>query len=246
MRPTSLSFPPCGFPDTGIGCRAGSLYQKLPFDALFFLRKLLFAMSSLENPVLVLNRLWQPVHICRVRRALGLLFVDHAHVVDTDEASCHRAHDLASWMEVSRNHNGPDVVHSVSRRFREPAVIVLRQFDRLPLKEIRFSRQSVFERDRFTCQYCGKGFETSELNLDHVIPRDKGGKTTWENVVCSCIRCNTRKANKLPAQAGMFPLTEPKRPRWRPFFDPRATGARAHASWMPFISGLTGEMMASG
>jgi 5-methylcytosine-specific restriction endonuclease McrA len=222
------------------------LYQKLPFDALFFLRKISSAMSSLENSVLVLNRLWQPVHVCCVRRALGLLFVDHAHVVDTDEGAGYRAHDLASWLVVSRDHDGPDVIHSVSRRFRVPAVIVLRRFDRLPLKEIRFSRQSVFERDRFTCQYCGKGFETRELNLDHVIPRDKGGKTTWENVVCSCIRCNTRKANKLPAQAGMFPLNEPKRPRWRPFFDPRAMGTRGHASWTPFIGGLTGEVAISG
>jgi len=222
------------------------LYQKLSFDALFFLRKITPAMSGLENPVLVLNRLWQPVHVCCVRRALGLLFVDHAHVVDTDEAAAYRAHDLASWMVVSQDHSGPDVIHSVSHRFRIPAVIVLRQFDRLPLKEIRFSRQSIFERDRFTCQYCGKCFESRDLNLDHVIPRDKGGKTTWENVVCSCIRCNTRKANKLPAQVGMFPLNEPKRPRWRPFFDPRATGARGPASWSPFIGSLTGDVAISG
>lgn len=203
-------------------------------------------MSSLENSVLVLNRLWQPVHVCGVRRALGLLFLDHAHVVDADESSSYTAHDLRSWMDHSSRYQGPDVIHSVSHRFRTPAVIVLRHYDRLPVKEIRFSRQSIFERDAFTCQYCGKRFEVRELNLDHVIPRDKGGATTWENVVCSCIRCNTRKANKLPAQAGMFPMNEPKRPRWRPFFDPRTTNGRGHASWKPFIGSLTGEVAISG
>ena len=203
-------------------------------------------MSSLENTVLVLNRLWQPVHVCCVRRALGLLFLGHAQVVDTDENSGYGSHDLESWMSVSRDHRGPDVIHTVSHRFRTPAVIVLKRYERIPLREIRFSRQSIFERDRFTCQYCGKHFEVRELNLDHVIPRDKGGPTTWENVVCSCIRCNTRKANKLPAQAGMFPMNEPKRPRWRPFFDPRATNTRGHACWTPFIGSLTGEVAISG
>lgn len=203
-------------------------------------------MSGLDSSVLVLNRLWQPVHVCGARRALGLLFIDHAHVVDTDEGSGYSLHDLGSWLDHSRSHGGRDVVHTVSAKVRIPAVIVLREYDRLPLREIRFSRQSVFERDRFTCQYCGNRFETRDLNLDHVIPRDKGGKTTWENVVCSCIRCNTRKANKLPAQAGMFPLNEPKRPRWRPFFDPRATASRSHSSWTPFLGGIGAEVVIPG
>ncbi len=162
-------------------------------------------MSSLENSVLVLNRLWQPVHVCCVRRALGLLFVDHAHVVDTDEGAGYRAHDLTSWMAVSRNHTGPDVIHSVSHRFRVPAVIVLRQFDRLPLKEIRFSRQSVFERDRFTCQYCGKSFETRELNLDHVIPRDKGGKTTWRTWFVPASAATRGRRTNSPPRPGCSP-----------------------------------------
>ena len=203
-------------------------------------------MASLESPVLVLNRLWQPVHVCGVRRALGLLFLDRAHVVDPHESSSYRTHDLSSWMVASRDHPESEVILSVSHRFRVPAVIVLKQYDRIPTKEIRFSRQSVFERDRFTCQYCGSRFETRDLNLDHVIPRDKGGKTTWENVVCSCIRCNTRKANKLPAQAGMFPLNEPRRPRWRPFFDPRATGVRGPSSWSPFLGAIGDDVIISG
>lgn len=225
--------------------RGSVFYQKKPFDALFFHSKIEIAMSSLDNPVLMLNRLWQPVHICGVKRAVGLLFLGHAQVVHSDEESGFASYDLDTWMAVSQDHTGAEVIHTVSHRFLAPAIIVLKRYDRLPKQEIRFSRQSIFERDHFTCQYCGKRFDSRDLNLDHVIPRDKGGQTTWENVVCSCISCNTRKANKLPAQARMFPLSEPKQPRWRPFFDPRATMRIAHSSWHPFIGSLPGEVMIS-
>jgi 5-methylcytosine-specific restriction endonuclease McrA len=112
---------------------------------------------------------------------------------------------------------GTELIHSVSHTFLLPKIIVLQSFDRLPKKEIKFTRENVFQRDGYTCQYCAITFEMKELNIDHVIPRDKGGKTTWENVVCSCIRCNTKKANKLPAEANMFPRQKPAPPHWRPF-----------------------------
>jgi 5-methylcytosine-specific restriction endonuclease McrA len=99
-------------------------------------------------------------------------------------------------------HNPPlsaaEGVHTPSRLIRLPRVILLTYFDRLPCKELKLTRSNVYDRDKSTCQYCGKGFPREELNLDHVIPRDRGGKTTWENIVCSCIPCNTRKANRLP------------------------------------------------
>ena len=110
-------------------------------------------------------------------------------------------------------------------------------FDRLPRKEVKFSRQNIFQRDAYTCQYCGNRFETRNLNLDHVVPRDKGGQTTWDNVVCSCIRCNTRKGNKLPAEARMFPMREPRAPKWRPFFSSGDTELAKcfHESWRHFL-----------
>ena len=92
------------------------------------------------------------------------------------------------------------MVHTVSFKIRVPRVIVLMLFDRMPKKEVKFTRANIFERDKNTCQYCGKVFDRRDLNLDHVIPRDKGGTTTWENIVCSCIPCNTKKGNRLPHQ----------------------------------------------
>ncbi len=182
--------------------------------------------APLDQHVLVLNRLWQPVNTCTARRAVALLYLGHAQVVRSDEESNFWTHDVRSWLahseEVARRSVNGElrdvVIHTISRAFVVPRIIVLGVYDRLPKKEIKFTRDNVFQRDQYTCQYCCIRFEPKELNIDHVIPREKGGKTTWENVVCSCIRCNTKKANKLPEQAKMHPRTVPKAPRWRPMF----------------------------
>ncbi len=188
----------------------------------------------LNTQVLVLNRLWQPVNICSARRAIVLLCLGHAQVVNADNENNFSIHDIDSWTDASDCYTGEDVVHSISFYLRIPRVIVLSIFDRLPKKEVKFTRQNVFERDHYTCQYCNKRYDTKELNIDHVRPRDKGGKTTWENVVCSCIRCNSRKGNKHPQEVNMFPMKEPRAPRWRPFFM-TARESAGHESWRHFL-----------
>jgi 5-methylcytosine-specific restriction endonuclease McrA len=125
-------------------------------------------------------------------------------------------------------------ISTVSFRMRVPRVIMLLIFDRLPKKEVKFTRLNIFERDRNQCQYCGQIFERRDLNLDHVIPRERGGPTTWENIVCSCIRCNTRKANRTPFEAGMQLIRKPKRPKWRPFVQVNF-GLACHESWKHFL-----------
>ena len=102
------------------------------------------------------------------------------------------------------------------------------------LREMKFNRQNLFERDGYRCQYCGNSFVAKELNMDHVVPRDRGGKTSWENVVTSCIRCNSRKGNRDPNEAGMFLLREPVRPRQRPFVS-FLYGRPIEDSWRHFI-----------
>lgn len=193
--------------------------------------------ATLNNPVLVLNRHWQPVNICSARRAVSLLFLGHAQVVATDGDNSFSTHDIQSWMSSTRTGRDMDLIRSISASFGIPEIIVLSLFDRLPKKEIKFTRQNVFERDEYTCQYCGNEFDARELNLDHVIPREKGGRNSWDNIVTSCIRCNTRKANKLPQQANMFPFKEPKAPRWRPFMclAEKAARRKAYPSWRYFL-----------
>ena len=204
--------------------------------------------TVLDSQVLVLNRLWQPVNLCSARRAFTLLCLGHAQVVHTDQEENFFTHDIDSWLQQpDASLSGYEVIHTVSRTYRIPAIIVLGIYDRLPKKEVKFSRQNIFARDNFTCQYCGNEYDSRKLNLDHVVPRDKGGRTSWENVVCSCIRCNTRKANKLPADANMFPMREPRPPKWRPFFSAANSEISRffHDSWRFFIDPCPSQVTVS-
>ena len=188
----------------------------------------------MEQPVLVLNRLWQAVNTCSVRRAFTLLYQGQAQVVDSMGGNNFHTHDFTSWQAWSAQNPAADMVNTISFRIRIPRIIVLLVFDRLPRKEVKFTRHNVFERDKNTCQYCGKVFDRSDLNLDHVLPREKGGQTTWENIVCSCIPCNTKKSNHLPHQVGMHLIRKPKRPQWRPFLN-ISISTHPHESWKHFL-----------
>jgi 5-methylcytosine-specific restriction endonuclease McrA len=191
--------------------------------------------SVLSRQVLVLNRFWQAVNICSVRRALTLLFEGHAEVVAGADGE-YQTYDFNQWRDVSAN--GPshdhECVHTISFKVRVPKIILLLFFDRLPKKEVKFTRHNIFERDKNTCQYCGHLFDRKDLNIDHVIPRDRGGKTTWENVVCSCIPCNTEKGNRLLHEVGMRLIRKPKRPKWRPFISV-TVGKAEEESWKHFL-----------
>jgi len=170
----------------------------------------------LNQQVLVLNRLWQAVNVCSARRALTLLFEGRAQVVMNNSDGSFKPSIFTNGT-IFRSRNRIRRASTPSRSgFGFPRVILLMLFDRLPKKEVKFTRHNIFERDQNTCQYCGNNFDRKDLNLDHVIPRDRGGPTTWENIVCSCVECNTIKANRTPHEAGMHLIRKPKRPKWRP------------------------------
>ena len=190
--------------------------------------------AFLEQQVLVLNRLWQAVHVCSVRRALVLLFEGHAQVVFNGAAGDFQTFSFEQWQDFSRHSPAQESIRTISFRIRVPKVILLLFYDRLPKKEVKFTRHNIFERDRNTCQYCGQTCDRSDLNLDHVVPRDRGGPTSWENIVCSCIECNTHKANRTPQEAGMRLIRKPKRPKWRPFVQVNLT-LGYDDSWKHFL-----------
>jgi len=186
-------------------------------------------VSQIHASVLVLNRSFQPIHVTSLRRAFTLLYLGVAKAIDEQ----FRLFDFASWSALSAEHG--DSIGTPSRRIRIPWVIVLVAFDRFPRPKVRFSRHNIFLRDGNTCQYCGKVFPRSELNLDHVVPRAQGGATTWDNVVCSCVTCNLKKGGRTPEQAGMTLLRKPFRPKWSPMY--RSFGRyRGHEAWKPFLS----------
>ncbi len=182
-----------------------------------------------NSAVLVLNRHFQPVHITNAKRAFSLLYQGVACALDRQ----FRSFDFEMWAELSAEMDD-DVLHTVSRAIRVPRVIVLQIYDRIPKTKVRFSRHNIYMRDGNTCQYCGRAMPRTELNLDHIVPRSQGGRTTWENVVCCCVDCNLAKGARTPDQAGVKLLKPPVRPRWTPTFR-GAGGAVRYREWLPFL-----------
>jgi 5-methylcytosine-specific restriction endonuclease McrA len=182
----------------------------------------------LDSNVLVLNRSYLPIHITSVRRAFSLIYQGTALAVN----GRYETFDFDAWRLVKVNGDG--AVGTPDGSIRVPRVIVLQGYDRVPRRHVRYSRLNIFARDGFTCQYCGTSPHRSKLNLDHVIPRALGGRTTWENVVCSCIECNRRKGGRTPTQARLFLRRRPVKPTWTPMLTHIGTKIR-YDEWRPFL-----------
>lgn len=167
----------------------------------------------MSSDTLVLNRNFCAVHITDWKKAVSLLYQGSAQAVDLNL----QTYDFTDWAELSKlmADNPKGFVHSPTMRIAVPEVIRLTRYDKLPKQEVKFSRKNIYEHYGNTCCYCGKTFKTNELNLDHVIPRARGGQTNWTNIVLSCISCNSKKACCTPEEAGMKLLVRPKRPRWK-------------------------------
>jgi 5-methylcytosine-specific restriction endonuclease McrA len=187
------------------------------------------SLAVLERPTLVLNRHWQPVHVATVARSLVMLWNESARVVDPDDF---RLYTWADWSRLRPNEGEP-FIRTVSFRLRVPEVISLTHYDRFRQSTVTFSRRNIFKRDHTTCQYCGRRPGTTELTIDHVLPRAQGGTSTWENCVLACTECNARKANRTPEQANMRLKTKPVRPAWKPMY--AANNVRIE-SWSRFLS----------
>lgn len=183
---------------------------------------------------LVLNRYFYAIQIAGWQRAFSLLYAGQASVVDEE----YRTYDFESWKELSATMTQAPAgfVHTARYRIAIPDVIALRHYDRLPPMQVKFTRRNIYEHYGYRCCYCGKRFKTEDLNLDHILPRSRGGSSDWNNVVTACISCNTRKANRLPHEAGMQFKVPPSKPRWN---GPAAlmfrSGRQVRASWQKFI-----------
>jgi 5-methylcytosine-specific restriction endonuclease McrA len=145
--------------------------------------------DRLQRPVLVLNASYEPINVCAARRALVLVLKG---VASAEEESLYS-------------------VHSSRRLLKLPSVIRLLEYRRIPHQTRSLSRKNILMRDRYTCQYCHRTLASSELTLDHVIPRSRSGETAWENLVACCHHCNNVKGSRTPEEAGMK-LMRPPRP----------------------------------
>ncbi len=146
------------------------------------------SLNRLQKPVLVLNASYEPINVCAARRALVLVLKG-----------------VASAEEESTHH-----IHSARAAVRLPSVIRLLEYRRIPHQTRALSRKNILMRDRYTCQYCHRTLPSSELTLDHVIPRSRAGESNWENLVACCNPCNNRKGSRTPEEAGMRLARQPR------------------------------------
>jgi len=110
-------------------------------------------------------------------------------------------------------------VHSATEKFPVPSVIAIGRYVKKARVSLKVTRKNLFIRDDYTCQYCDKRFTKPNLTVDHVTPKSAGGPKTWENIVAACKKCNQKKANKLPREAGMFPTNAPRQPSPKMFYN---------------------------
>jgi 5-methylcytosine-specific restriction endonuclease McrA len=182
----------------------------------------------LQRATLVLNRSWQPVHVTTVRRALCMVFRESARIVCPESL---QTYSFDSWIEVPIA-NPNSAIRSPRVAIAPPEIILLTRYNRVPAHIAPFTRRNLFLRDDFTCQYCARRGPADRLSVDHVHPRSRGGSTSWENCVLACVRCNARKANLTPKEAGLRLLRRPTRPRWTPYLNLRPT--QHMKSWSRF------------
>ncbi|MBI5153970.1 HNH endonuclease [Candidatus Poribacteria bacterium] len=166
-----------------------------------------------NSGVLVLNRNWMAIHVCTVPRSISLLVQGLAQVVTED----YRTYSFESWRELSLHvqSEGNRFIHSPSVRLMVPEVILLTRFHRVPPRMVKFNRRNIYIRDQMTCQYCGRKPAREDLTIDHVVPKSRGGRSEWENVVLACQACNARKGSHLLGEIHHIALLrKPRKPHW--------------------------------
>jgi 5-methylcytosine-specific restriction endonuclease McrA len=169
----------------------------------------------MDGEVLVLNSDYEPLNVCNLRRAMGLVHLGKADIL----------------------HEEARAIRTLSRHVPRPSVVRLKYHVKRPMPQLRLSRRSIFARDHFTCQYCGT--VGRDLTLDHVTPRHNGGPSTWENLVTCCRRCNTKKGDRALAHSGMNLRRPPRRPRYVPFISlTKYLDGKRHDVWKDYLPAL--------
>jgi 5-methylcytosine-specific restriction endonuclease McrA len=164
---------------------------------------------------LLLNSTFEPLKIISWQRAITLLAQGKVEVIDVYDRE----------------------VRGVSVSFRLPSILRLLKLVKIrrARREVRFSRANIYQRDKYTCQYCGVRHPIEELTFDHLIPQVQGGKATWENIVTACLTCNNRKGGRTPREAGMRLIRQPIKPAWMPVVTVRLGIKRAPLSWRDYF-----------
>jgi len=163
--------------------------------------------------VLLLNITYEPLKIINWKKEMTMLCLGKVEVTE----------------QYDRD------IHSVSFTIKLPSVVRLLRLVKRPKSPVKFSRQNIYARDRYQCQYCGGRFAAEDLTYDHIIPKSRGGKTKWENIVTCCVDCNRRKGGRTPAEASMQLIRQPNRPTWVPAIRITISFHKVPDSWRDYL-----------
>ena len=194
---------------------------------------------SLHEKVLVLNRGYAAIRVISARRAFTLLCRKAAEIISIEDGH-YLNYGLHDWMEVAdlQREFEPELhrwIQLPTFKVAVPKIIRLLMYDKFVKPEVRLTRRNLYARDKNKCQYCGKRFSATELTLDHIVPRVQGGANSWSNLVCACLRCNTRKGGRTPKQARMQLIRTPYKPAKCESQRVRV-GSAQYESWKSFLN----------
>ncbi|MCX7956871.1 MAG: HNH endonuclease [Endomicrobia bacterium] len=186
--------------------------------------------------VLVLNKHFVAISLTSWKRAIRLVYIEHADVVDEE----YKTYSFKDWFDISQymKEHSAGFIYTPSFRIAIPEVIALRNYDKIHFEEPRLTRKNIYEHYGYRCCYCGKKLTMDKLNIDHILPKSRGGKTEWSNIVTSCIECNLKKGNRTPQEAGMKLQIQPFKPHRRLKLVFSLNSIRIPTSWQKFIDNL--------
>jgi hypothetical protein len=183
----------------------------------------------IKRAVLVLNKNFIPYYITNLRHTFSLLFRESAKILTENFETV----SIWEWLEIEPK-DGEEYISTVSRKIKIPKIIVADTDIDPKISKPKVSRLGIFIRDGFTCQYCGKKFSPKNLTIDHVIPRSRGGRTEWLNVVTSCVSCNLKKGDRTPEEAGLILIREPRQPTIN-IINAREIDLKFYPQWEPYL-----------
>lgn len=195
--------------------------------------------AVLDTKVLVLNKYWHPIKTVTAFDAISDVYVGKAEIIDKDYCTYDFDRWINNWSDLyDESEVKHRIVNTSKLKFIVPEIIkYVGTSYQGNFGSVKFSRKNIFRRDGKVCQYCNREFPIAKLNIDHVTPRSKGGRSTWENVVVSCIKCNSKKMDKYPNEAGMKLIKVPVKPKFLES-DALQISNSIPTSWENFVSHL--------
>lgn len=190
--------------------------------------------NNLSNPVLVLNKGWQPIAVASVKKSIAQVCRESAFFLHSND---YIMHDFDSWLDLEAE---PKYIQMAqNRRMKMPEIIILSSYNKFPKRDVMLNRRNVLIRDNYRCQYTGVALSYKNATIDHVHPQSKGGKTTWDNVVICSKEANLKKGNKILTECGFELKTKPVKPQWSPIYSRFVKisnqSSRTPKSWKAFI-----------